>query len=208
MLINKLGLSEGKTEIDPEVDAFNFKPYEYTDLDCLQTYEKTEVCNITINTAFKIKNSVLYINDKQYELGDKTLLEVYNIVNLYGTMKFFSGYEVFRKLPAILLNDCTNSTITTFDGDVSPTDVSQLNHNKSLVTITDSVGLVTIFDYDSNVEKDFTRVNTKLFFNPSTTTKIHVHKLSTNFNLTIDMSPRRITNANIVSSLLNYGDVL
>lgn len=208
MIINKIGLSEGKTDIDPEVDAFNFRPYKYTDFDAIETYEKTEVCNVVIDKPFKIKNSVMYIGTESYEIGDKTLQDVYNIVSLHGTMNFFTSYESFRNLPAILLNDCTNSMMTVLDGDISPMDISQLNQNKTIVTISETPSQVTVYDYDTNTKKDHTKVGNKIFFNPSTTTKIYIQKTSTNFNLTIDMGPRRIANVNVVSTLLNYGDVM
>lgn len=208
MIINKIGLSEGKTDIDPEVDAFNFKPYEYTDIDALQTYEKTEVCNIIIDKPFKIRNSVMYIGNESYDIGDKTLQDIYNIVSLYGSINFFTGYESFRNLPAILLNDCNNTILTVIDGDISPTDVSQLNKNRTMVAIVESVPKITVYDYENNIEKNYTKVGNKIFFNPSTSTKIYIQKTSTNFNLTIDMSPRRIANANVVSTLLNYGEVM
>lgn len=208
MLINKLGLAEGRESIDPEVEAFNFKPYVYTDLDAHLIYEKTEVCNVSINKPFKIKNSVLTIDQDTYEIGDKTLQEVFNIVNMYGTMNFFTGYESFRHLPALLLNDCNNTVFTTFDGDVSPLDISRTAINKSLVNIVANQPIITIYDYDSNQKKDYNKVGSKIFFNPSLETKVHVQVVSKTFNLTIDMSPRRITNPVVVSTLLNYGEVI
>lgn len=208
MIINKLGLSEGKVDIDPEVDAFNFRPYEYSDSDAIQTYEKTEVCNVSISTSFKIQNSVMQIGTEFYDIGDKTLQDVYNIVNLYGTMNFFTGYESFRNLPALLLNDCNNMVFTIIDGDVSPTDISHLNQNRTMVSLVETTPKVIVYDYESNIEKDHTKVGNKIFFNPSNSTKIYIQKTSTNFNLTIDMSPRRIANVNVVSTLLNYGEVI
>lgn len=206
MFIDKLGLSDGKTDVYPDAAISEYTPYMYTNIDNEDTFERIEICQVNINKPFKIYNGDLYIDDTVYSIGDKTIQDVYNIVNTKGTLLFFTGYELFRKLPAILLSNCSNTIVSKFDGNISPIDISIRSTNKSIDTISSiDSNIVVIDDYNGNV-KEYNRIGSRVFFPPSNSTNVYITTLSTSFRLYMDFSPKRLTNTESVSKLLNYGE--
>ena len=204
MLFNKVGLAGGRSDIDPEVTISEFKAYDYSIKDFKRVYTSYDSLRVQINVPFKILNGTLTIKEKEYNLGDKTLKDVHDIFNQYGTASFFTGYEVFSELPAILLSDCSNVFIDELDGHMSPTKLEEINHNNTITSLDIVSTNILVYDNESGNSKHYVKKYNKLFFSPTPTTKIFVTSLTKDLYLRVDFGPRRLISEKDVSYLLNF----
>lgn len=206
MLFKKLGLAQGRTEIFPEVPIQNFTPYISTDYDKNNQYDSYVVMSIDINKRVELKDGVLTIDNKQFDIVDKTLYDIHNIINdNNGSAYFFSGYEELSNLPAILLRNFSNIVVTDFDGSLSPMNVSYRKKNKGIETEKSVDTSIYVIDGELNTNKEFSINGNNIYFNPSKNTKVYITTLSTTFSIKVDFSPKRfITDS--TSYLLNFGE--
>ena len=132
------------------------------------------------------------------------LSDIYEIFNKYGSASFFTDYEAFAKLPAILLCDCSNTFSTTLDGDISPSDIAYRQTNFTIESKDTVDSDLTVYDSFNKTRKEFVKKGNRIYYEPSSSTKIYVTSLSTNLYLRVDFSPRRLSSNIGASYLLNF----
>ena len=59
MLFNKIGLTGGRSDIDPEVTLSEFRSYDYSTKDFKRIYAGYDSLRVQINVPFKILNGTL-----------------------------------------------------------------------------------------------------------------------------------------------------
>ena len=204
MLFNKIGLTGGRSDIDPEVTLSEFRSYDYSTKDFKRIYAGYDSLRVQINVPFKILNGTLTIKGKEYNLGNKTLKDVHDIFNQYGAASFFVGYESFSDLPAILLSDCSNVIVDELEGHVSPTKLEEIIQNNTITSLDTISTNILVYDSELGKSKHYVKKHNKLFFNPTSTTKIYVTTMTKDLYLRVDFGPKRLISEKDVSYLLNF----
>lgn len=193
------------SNIDNVVLTNHYKPYEYTEKDCNNTYDSYDVFKIDSVYPIELKNGRLSFKNMSYPIGKLDIKDVIKLLNDAGiTASIFTGYEDFQYLPAILLRDFTNIYTKVLDGGRSPVELVNNFYTNSIEPLSSKTITVEVTDSSGSRVNSDVNSNGVLFFEPSPNLKIHQVVLSDSFYAKIDFSPKRLTSKIDVAYLLNY----
>lgn len=189
---------------------FNYKVYDYSQKDYLETYKK--YCITTLNTSSKVqlKNGIFFINDLEvFTVGSKSIKEVLEQLEVNGVeVEWYSDqfgtktYEqVLEELPGALLVDFSNYASKGEDAEMSPHTIKPI-YNKSIETLTSTQTTIILSEDGDKVP--YVKKGSLIYYEVVKGLKIVTSEISTHFRLYVDLSPRRFTDKETVSYLLNY----
>lgn len=189
---------------DDVVLTNHYKPYAYTELDCNSTYESYDVFKIDTVFPVELKNGLLNVKGKEYSIGKLDLKDVIHILEREGiTCTLFKNYEEFQVLPAILLRDFNNIHTKVLDGGCSPLLLDTIFYTNTITPIFTRIVNIEVTDA-SGVHVHSVYKDNMLYFEPRQNQVVHQVLLTESFYVTIDFSPKRLTNKSDVAYLLNF----
>ncbi len=190
MFLDKAGLYR---PMEKDLHIRQFKPYVYK-----ESLEKFPIVSFYSDQVIIIRNGVLYIKDKEYDLSKLLISEVLSLFTLEGfTINFPEELSIIESLPALLLSNTSNAVYNTVIGDRSPIPISSLYRPDEVLS--------HIKVIENNTYKQYTKINDNMYYKPSKATKIFVTSLKTNFELTIDFGPKFVETLSSIGYLLEQG---
>ena len=182
----------------------HYKPYEYTEYDCNSVYENYDVFKIDSIFPMELKHGLLTLKGKEYNIGKLDIKDVIHILNIEGiTCTLFKDYEDFQVLPAILLRDFSNLHTKVLDGGRSPILLDTIFHTNTITPIHTRIVTTEVTDATGTHVPSIYKDN-MLYFEPRRDQLVHQVLLTESFYVTVDFSPKRLTNKSDVAYLLNF----
>lgn len=200
-------------QLKQDIPAGRFKPYTYTTKDFEDNKSKIPVARITVNgydTKFRLNNGILRINNLEYDITNLSLDELLETIReevpTIESFNYISGYEVFSKLPAILLSNFNTESFDQIEGVISPLDISEyITSNTSIIPMDTSISSIDIFDLANNKLKTFSMNGNNLFYDVSLSTRIIIRRTARDFYIFADYDSKHSTIGNSVGNLIAIG---
>ena len=207
MFVPKLGLYEDVV-IKKDLPIGRYKTYDYTERDFnVSTNESRIPCvRIQGSISFKINNGHLYIDNKDYIITRMRIIDVLLILNRYCTISILEDYEPLIYLPAYLLTNMNNVSISQFKGDHSPfnyfTRMSSSIDNNTVYKISEQLYSLNIYDTVENKEIDYKKDDYYLYYLPNNNTTVIFNSLITDFYLYIDLNSKMLVDIPNISNII------
>lgn len=189
---------------DDTVLTNHYKPYAYTEVDCNSVYESYDVFKLDTAFPIELKHGLLTLKGKEYSIGKLDIKDVIHILKGEGlTCTLFTNYEDFQVLPAILLRDFSNVHTKVLDGGRSPLVLDTIFHTNTITPLSTRTVNTEVTDA-TGAHVHSVYKNDMLYFEPKNNQLVHQVLLTESFYVTIDFSPKRLTNKSDVAYLLNF----
>lgn len=206
-IVYKEGLYE-RVGIPSDIPVPKYRPESYNQKNFIEETADTRVPVFSVeytNKSISLKNQILRIDDKEYDIHHLQVKDVMYILEDHGvSVSLITEFELFQELPAFLLFPFINKTVTKIDGDISPLNfVNFLYKNNTIQPIEKPIIKdIKAVDLSDNSELKVTVSGDHLFFTPKNSVKLYMTELSEAFYVYATISPIQVTDGHLISNLI------